>query len=83
MVPQSNGIVELHDSSPRKERGFGCMKLIQFLTEDGVKDWDRWHGAHLQAASGQCPYTSECPIHARSIDKALNNPKKPLQLALF
>ena len=50
---------------------------------DGVKDWDRWHGAHLQATSGQCPYTSECPIHARSVEKALNNPKKPLQLSLF
>lgn len=75
MRPHDNGIVELHDSK-QKERGFGCMKLIQFLTEDGVTDWSRWHGAHIQAAAGQCPYTSECPIHARSVEKALNNPKK-------
>lgn len=83
MKPQSNGIVELHDSSPRKERGFGCMKLIEFLTADGVTDWGRWHGAHLQAADGQCPYTDCCPIHQRSVDKVLNNPKRPLQLSLF
>lgn len=82
MRPHDNGIVELHDSK-QKERGFTCMKLIQFLTEDEVTDWDRWHGAHIQAASGMCPYTSLCPIHARTVDKILNNPKKQLQLSLF
>lgn len=75
MRPQSNGIAELHDGG-RKERGFGCMKLITFLTRDGVKEWARWHGAHLQAAAGQCPYTGECPIHAKSVDKILNDPRK-------
>ncbi len=45
MRPQSTGIVELHDSK-QKERGFGCMKLIAFLTEDGVTEWEQWHGAH-------------------------------------
>jgi hypothetical protein len=82
MKPQGNGIVELHDSK-QTERGFGCMKLIEYLTEDAVKDWDEWHGAHLRAAAGQCPYTERCPIHARSVEKALNNPRKPLQLTLF
>lgn len=65
MRPQANGIVELHDSK-QKERGFNCMKLIEFLTEDGVKDWDQWHGAHLQAAEGNCPYSQSCPIHKRT-----------------
>ena len=38
MRPTGNGVVELHDTK-QKERGFNCMKLIIFLTEDGVTDW--------------------------------------------
>lgn len=60
--PQSNGLVEIQVERTSPERGFNCMKLIQFLTEEEVKDWDDWHGAHLQAAAGQCPYTGRCPI---------------------
>lgn len=82
--PQSNGLVEIHGKESAPERGFNCMKLIQFLTEDEVKEWDDWHGAHLQAAAGQCPYTDRCPIHARSVEKALNDPKRQhRQLSLF
>lgn len=65
MRPQGNGIVELHDGK-QKERGFTCMKLIELLTEDGATEWERWHGAHLQAAVGQCPYADRCPIHTRA-----------------
>lgn len=68
MKPQSNGLVELHDAK-RKERGFNCMQLIWFLTEDGVKEWEDWHGAHLEAAAGQCRYKSKCHIYARTIEK--------------
>ena len=75
MRPQENGIVELHDGK-QKERGFVCMKLIELLTEDGATEWEQWHGAHLQAAAGQCPYTGRCPIHARSIERIWNNPRK-------
>lgn len=75
MRPQGNGIVELHDTK-QKDRGFCCMKLITFLTEDSVTEWEQWHGAHLQAAAGQCPYTDRCPIHARSVEKILNDPRK-------
>lgn len=75
MRPQETGIVEFHDTK-QKERGFGCMKLITFLTEDGVTEWEQWHGAHLQASNGQCPYTDRCPIHARSVEKVLNDPRK-------
>ncbi len=81
MRPKGNGLIQLHDEK-QEERGFNCMKLIIYLIEDGVKDWDDWHGAHLQAAAGQCPYTSRCPIHARSVEKALNDPKRQ-QLSLF
>lgn len=79
MKPQNNGLVELHDSK-RKERGFNCMKLITLLTEDGKTDWDQWHGAHLQAAAGQCPYQNRCEIYARTIE---NHPPKPRQMSLF
>ncbi len=75
MRPQGNGIVELHDTK-RKERGFVCMELITFLTEDNVTEWEDWHGAHLEAQSGRCPYTERCPIHARSIEKIRNDPHK-------
>lgn len=75
MRPQDTGIVEFHDTK-QKERGFNCMKLIAFLTEDGVTKWEEWHGAHLQAADGCCPYTDRCEIHSRTIDRALNDPKK-------
>lgn len=82
MRQQSTGIVEFHDSK-HKERGFNCMKLIGFLTENGVTEWGQWHGAHLQAAAGQCPYVGECPIHARTADRILNDPrKKPIQYTI-
>lgn len=72
MKPQSNGLVELHDAK-RKERGFNCMQLIWFLTEDGVKEWEDWHGAHLEAAACQCRYKSKCHIYARTIEKQKRN----------
>lgn len=72
MKPQSNGLVELHDAK-RKERGFNCMQLIWFLTEDGVKEWEYWHGAHLEAAAGQCRYKSKCHIYALTIEKQKRN----------
>lgn len=75
--PQSNGLVEIQVERATPERGFNCMKLIIFLTEDGVEDWDEWHGAHLQAAAGQCPYKDRCPIYARTAEN------RPIQLSLF
>lgn len=79
MKPQSNGIVELHDAK-QKERGFNCMQLIWFLTEDGVKEWEDWHGAHLDAKAGQCRYKSKWHIYARTIEKQKKN---GVQLNLF
>lgn len=76
-VPKSNGLVEIQGRSS-KEKGFCCMRLIKFLVCNNVKDWDEWHGAHLQASHGNCPYKGDC-------DKA---PKvqvvrsKPIQLEL-
>lgn len=75
MKPQNTGLVSLHDDK-QKERGFNCMRLIAFLTDDKITEWSRWHGAHLQAAAGDCPYADNCPIYART-------PKPPRQLSLF
>lgn len=76
MTNKLDGIVEIHGAK-QKERGFNCMQLIAFLTSDSVKEWDRWHGAHIQAASGNCPYTQECPIHERTVNHRV------FQLPLF
>lgn len=75
MRPQGTGIVELHDTK-QNERGFFCMELVEFLTEDGRTEWDEWHGAFMQAAAGQCPYTEKCPRYARSIEKQKQNQQK-------
>ena len=65
MKPKDNGLANLHDRK-REERGFCCMKLITFLTADGVKEWDEWHGEHLNAAWGECKYRTRCPVYRRS-----------------
>ena len=55
MKPKDNGLANLHDRK-REERGFCCMQLIIFLTDNGVKSWDEWHrarpGANADTASG-------------------------------
>lgn len=48
MKPKDNGLTNLHDRK-REERGFCCMQLIIFLTDNGVKSWDEWHRAHTDA----------------------------------
>lgn len=77
MKPQNTGLVTLHDDK-QKERGFSCMRLIAFLTEDGVTDWHRWHGAHLQASAGRCPYADSCAIYGTTTKKI-----GAIQLSLF
>lgn len=68
MKPKDNGLANLHDRK-REERGFCCMKLITFLTADGVKEWDEWHGEHLNAARGECKYRTRCSVYRRSKNK--------------
>lgn len=77
MTPDGNGIVEIAVNKQVKERGFNCMQLIRFLTDKGVKDWNKWHEAHLLAASGQCEFAVVCPVYART------NKNRPIQLKLF
>ncbi len=77
VAPESNGLFEVATSKTVKERGFNCMRLISFLTRDKVKDWSDWHGAHTEAAQGQCRYFSECPNFASTVKN------HPIQLKLF
>lgn len=66
--PISSGIVSIHDEK-EADSGFGCMKLIEFLTDEGVTDWDDWHYRHNQAARGECHYKDKCPIYAKTANK--------------
>ncbi len=74
MKTQNNGLVETHDGN-QKEHGFCCMKLITFLTADGVTDWNEWHQIHLQASQGECKYQNQCPIYKQSKTKKIQNIK--------
>ncbi len=76
-TPESNGLFEVATSKAAKERGFNCMQLIRFLTEKGVKDWEEWHEAHVQASIGTCEFALVCPIYART------STKHPIQYKLF
>lgn len=71
--PQSNGLFEVATSKPNQEKGFSCMKLIEFLTTEGVSDWNEWHNAHLLAASGKCAYAKRCPIYTKTLLKIKEN----------
>lgn len=72
MKPKDNGLANLHDEN-RREQGFCCMKLITFLVADEVKDRDEWHGAHLDAARGECKYRAQCPVYEQTQSKKLPN----------
>lgn len=66
---KGTGLVEIAGGKPQKEQGFFCIELINFLREDGIKDWCEFHGAHIDAAAGQCHYTSRCHTYARTVEK--------------
>lgn len=68
MSVQSNGLFEIAGKK-NKERGFNCMQLIIFLTDENVKEWDLWHQRHIKASEGNCFYKDKCKIYAKSIQK--------------
>ena len=54
MKPKDNGLANLHDRK-REERGFCCMQLIIFLTDNGMNGTGRIPtrpGANADTASG-------------------------------
>lgn len=81
MRPKGNGLVELVDEKPGKERGFFCMNLVRLMWDDEeVKGWDAWHSRFLQAEAGQCAYRDRCPQYKRTMEK---QKRKGIQLELF
>lgn len=66
--PQSNGLIEIN-SSKSDDSGFGCMKLIEYMTQEGITDWNEWHYRNNRAAHGECLYKDKCPIYARTANK--------------
>lgn len=78
--PISNGLFEVAGSKQPSERGFSCMQLIKFLTEEinagGDNSWEYWHQRHVEANNGECHYQDQCPIYAKT-------KKHAKQLTLF
>lgn len=80
MRPNSNGLVELHDTK-QIDSGFFCMKLVDFLNEEAEMGTDAyaelWEQRFDQARAGGCAYRERCPIYEKTIKK------HPVQLSLF
>lgn len=85
MKPQGNGLVEIVGEKQSKERGFNCMQLIKFLSEEisngGDNSWEYWHGRHIEASNGNCAYKAECPVHKKTIERMIKSTGH--QLSLF
>lgn len=79
MRPQGTGIVELHDTK-KTERGFFCMKLVDYLSEEaemGTEAYAQlWEERFSQAKTGLCAYRDRCPIYARTIENMKKDPRK-------
>lgn len=65
MRPKGNGLIPLHDEK-QEERGFFCIKLVQFLNteaEMGTDEYKRlWDERFSAAKNGCCFYKDRCPI---------------------
>lgn len=80
MRPKGNGLIPLHDEK-QEERGFFCIKLVQFLNteaEMGTDEYKRlWDERFSAAKNGCCFYKDRCPIYERTVKN------RPVQLNLF
>ena len=66
MKPNGNGLVALHDDR-QKERGFNCMRLIAYLTDDKVTEW----GSATVRACGSAYCSSWSLMECKLSDNAL------------
>ena len=70
MRPKGNGLIPLHDEK-QEERGFFCIKLVQFLNteaEMGTDEYKRlWDERFSAAKNGCCFYKDRCPIYERTV----------------
>lgn len=78
--PVGNGLIEIVDEKS-KERGFFCMKLVDYIIEEEEEliDIELWEKRFSEAKAGQCAYGEKCPIYARTITK---RGKQPVQLTI-
>ena len=80
MKPKGNGLIPLHDEK-QEERGFFCMKLVQFLNteaEMGTDEYKRlWEERFTAAKNGCCAYKARCQMYEKTVKD------RPIQLDLF
>lgn len=80
--PRGNGLVEIVDEKS-SDRGFFCMKLVGFVTEEmdrlGESSFDFWHQRFMETKAGACAYRNICPNYARTV--AMRR-REPVQLSL-
>ena len=79
--PKSNGLFEVNSNSKVLERGFFCMKLVDFLNGEAIMGTEEyanlWEERFDQAKAGVCAYREKCPIYSKTVKN------KPIQLKLF
>lgn len=80
MKPKGNGLISLHDDKTQ-ERGFFCMKLVEFLNSEAETGTDEyrelWEERFTAAKVGNCSYKDRCPIYERTVKN------RPVQMNLF
>lgn len=80
MKPKGNGLIALHDEK-QEERGFFCMKLVEFLNSEaemGTDEYRRlWEERFTAGKNGNCAYKDRCPIYERTVKN------RHVQLNLF
>lgn len=80
MKPKNTGLVELVDEK-RKEQGFFCMNLVEFINEEAEMGTEHymevWEERFTAARLGNCEYHDRCPIYKRTAKN------RPVQLNIF
>lgn len=79
-TPKGNGLVEITGENKQQDKGWFCMDLVRFLTDEENVDGDFWHQRFVEAKAGNCAYKDKCPRYARTAKK---HGERPVQLNLF
>lgn len=80
VAPKGNGLVEITGENRQQDKGWFCMDLVRFLTDEENSDSDFWHQRFVEAKAGNCAYKDKCPRYARTAEK---HRERPVQLNLF
>ncbi|KAB3684462.1 hypothetical protein F9954_01095 [Bacteroides stercoris] len=71
MRPKGNGLIPLHDEK-QEERGFFCIKLVQFLNteaEMGTDEYKRLWDERFSAAKNGCGLTKTAARYMKERSK--------------